>query len=84
MPAISNAPGDNLPEAEQLRIASDPRFKNAGRDVLAEALASPIQAQNMNASRLPVNRAEYKPPQAAWSDYSDMPGVKGRRSGWMY
>jgi hypothetical protein len=68
MPAISNAPGDGLPEAEQLRIASDPRFKNAGRDVLAEALKSPIQAQNPNVHRQPT---KYKPPQK-WGNYSEL------------
>lgn len=78
MPAISNAPGDNLTDAEQLRIASDPRFRNAGRDVLAEALASPVQAQNMNASRLEINRADYKPPQP-WHVYSELPAFHGHR-----
>jgi hypothetical protein len=78
MPAISNAPGENLPEAEQLHIASDPRFRNAGRDVLAEALASPVQAQNMNASRLEINRAGYKPPQP-WHDYSELPAIRGHK-----
>ena len=72
MPAISNAPGDGLPEAEQLRIASDPRFKNAGRDVLAEALKSPIQAKNPNVNSQPTKN---RPPQK-WSDYSEMPAYR--------
>lgn len=64
-------------------IGKDIPLKDAGRDVLGDALAASNQARNTNVSRLPINRPDYKP-ELKYSDYSEMPAINGHRSGWIY
>jgi hypothetical protein len=76
----------NVPsEKEQLEEARNGKYKDAGRDVLLDALNSPIQAVNMNLSRRPENQPTFQPEkQIKWGTYHDMPAVRGHRSGWIY
>ena len=76
----------NVPtEAQQLAEAHDPRYANAGRDTSVEALNGREQSTNMNLSRRPENQPGYVHEAAKkYGDYSEMPAIRGHRSGWIY
>lgn len=61
----------------RMLIGKEIPLKDAGRDVLGEALASSNQAKGINASRLPENQPGYQPEkQIKWGDYSEMPAYR--------
>jgi hypothetical protein len=65
-----------LPEAEQLRIARDPRFKHAGEDTAKNALFGTQQGR-FNRKHILTQPAEEKP--IRYRSYSEMPAARGHR-----
>jgi hypothetical protein len=58
-----------------------------GKDVLLEALNGPEQANDPYRWQRAENDARRNPPAPKlppWRDYSEMPAIRGHRSGWMY
>jgi hypothetical protein len=66
---VTNQPNDSLPEAEQLRIACDPRFWRAGRDTSLEALHGNDQAR---VPRVHFLDAPVKEAPQRYGNYSEM------------